>query len=79
MGATRHHAAARGFVPNVTYSSLDRSLFVGRQAELEQLRAAFQAAVAGDGVLVAMPGEPGIGKTTLCQQFMREVADLGGR
>jgi predicted ATPase len=36
--------------------------FVGRNAELQQLEAAFESAAAGAGALVAVLGEPGIGK-----------------
>ena len=38
---------------------------VGRVTQLEQLRAAYQAAAAGRGGIVCVTGEPGIGKTTL--------------
>src|SRR5690349_4178173 len=38
---------------------------VGRAHELAQLRAALVAAAAGDGRLILVSGEPGIGKTRL--------------
>src|SRR5579864_7353716 len=53
--------------------------FVGRQAELEHLKAAFQEAAAGQGALIMLVGEPGIGKTTLCEQLCRFVSGTGGR
>ncbi|MGH2718520.1 MAG: AAA family ATPase [Actinomycetota bacterium] len=43
---------------------------VGRAAELTQVGAALQQALAGECRLVMVGGEPGIGKTRLC----REVA-----
>jgi len=55
------------------------STFVGRLAELSQLRSAFEAAAAGHGAVVMVVGEPGIGKTALCDQFCRFVSDVGGK
>jgi predicted ATPase len=53
--------------------------FVGRQRELELLRAAFDHASAGHGSLVAVLGEPGIGKTTLCERAVDYASSRGGR
>jgi class 3 adenylate cyclase/tetratricopeptide (TPR) repeat protein len=39
--------------------------FVGREAELEQLRHALARAAAGNGQIVAIVGEPGVGKSRL--------------
>ena len=50
--------AARGLTP-----------FVGRQAELAALHAAMEQAEAGHGQVVAVIGEPGIGKTRLFHEF----------
>jgi predicted ATPase len=53
--------------------------FVGRENELRQLRAAFEAvAGGGDGRLVLLVGEPGIGKTAVCNQVARFVSASGG-
>lgn len=60
-------------------SSQYRRTFVGRQAELQQLRATFDAAMSGHGGLVALAGEPGIGKTALCERLTDYVAECGGR
>ena len=38
---------------------------VGREAELEQLRHALARAAAGHGQVVAIVGEPGVGKSRL--------------
>jgi Cdc6-like AAA superfamily ATPase/tetratricopeptide (TPR) repeat protein len=53
--------------------------FVGRTAELQQLRSAFASAAAGQGRLVMIAGEPGIGKTALCEQLADDVVGEGGQ
>jgi class 3 adenylate cyclase/tetratricopeptide (TPR) repeat protein len=53
--------------------------FVGREAELKQLQAAFDGALSGQGALVMVVGEPGIGKTTVTEQLLTYVAMRGGR
>jgi class 3 adenylate cyclase/tetratricopeptide (TPR) repeat protein len=50
--------AARGLTP-----------FVGRQAELATLHQALEQAEAGHGQVVAVIGEPGVGKTRLFHEF----------
>jgi class 3 adenylate cyclase/tetratricopeptide (TPR) repeat protein len=44
--------------------------FVGRQAEFEAIRQAHELAGAGHGQLVAVMGEPGVGKTRLFYEFL---------
>jgi predicted ATPase len=44
--------------------------FAGRQAELEAMRQAHELAGAGHGQLVAVIGEPGVGKTRLFYEFL---------
>jgi len=51
-------AAARGL-----------SRFVGRETELDQLRQALERARAGHGQVVAVVGEPGVGKSRLYWEF----------
>jgi DNA-binding CsgD family transcriptional regulator len=58
---------------------LQRAPFVGRHAELRQLQAAFAVARAGEGALLTVVGEPGIGKTALCEQLVLHVTTLGGQ
>jgi class 3 adenylate cyclase/tetratricopeptide (TPR) repeat protein len=53
-----HAAAARGF-----------TRFVGRDAEIEQLRRTLGLAQDGHGQLVAVVGEPGVGKSRLVYEF----------
>ena len=60
-GAARsrlHAAAARGL-----------TRFVGRDSEVDQLRGALERAHAGHGQVVAVVGEPGVGKSRLCWEF----------
>ncbi len=58
--------------------------FVGRERELEQLRAGLEATLAGRGQLFLISGEPGIGKTRLADQLgtiasSRDVRVVWGR
>src|SRR5262245_10168841 len=53
-----HVAAARGL-----------TRFVGRDAEIEQIRRALALAQEGRGQLVAIVGEPGVGKSRLVYEF----------
>ena len=55
-----HAAASRGLTG-----------FVGRDAEVEQLRQARELAEAGHGQVVAIVGEPGVGKSRLFWEFTR--------
>jgi putative protein kinase ArgK-like GTPase of G3E family len=45
---------------------------VGRKKELEELCSGFQMACSGQALVVCIGGEPGIGKSTLFQQFLAE-------
>ena len=63
----------------LTENPLYRRVFVGREAELRQLQSAFDAAASGQGSLTMVVGEPGIGKTALCEQLATYVALRGGR
>jgi predicted ATPase len=51
---------------------------VGRQVELAELRDGFESVVAGRGLFLCVTGEPGIGKTTLVEDFLAELAGDGG-
>jgi tetratricopeptide (TPR) repeat protein len=57
---------------------LYRQVFVGREIELNQLKTAFDNAISGDGSLSMVVGEPGIGKTSLCEQLATYVTMRGG-
>jgi archaellum biogenesis ATPase FlaH len=56
-----------------------RRVFVGREAELRQLQSAFDGAMSGQGALTMVVGEPGIGKTALCEQLATYVTLRGGK
>jgi DNA-binding SARP family transcriptional activator/tetratricopeptide (TPR) repeat protein len=69
LARTRLQAAAR--------RGLTR--FVGRRAELDQLRRAQQLAEARHGQLVALVGEMGVGKSRLVHEFVQSKALQGWR
>jgi predicted ATPase len=50
---------------------------VGRRDELAELHAGFAAAAAGRGRFLCVTGEPGIGKTTLVEDFLADLAAAG--
>ena len=56
-----------------------RRVFVGREPELKQLQSAFDGAMSGQGALMMVMGEPGIGKTALTEQLATYVTLRGGR
>ena len=47
---------------------------VGRERERTALRDAWESAARGRGVLISVSGEPGIGKTTLVEELLSELA-----
>lgn len=69
--------------PGRLQSRLDRSLargsspFIGREAELAQLGAALEKVRAGQGQIVSVVGEAGIGKSRLCYEFARLCGEAG--
>jgi DNA-binding CsgD family transcriptional regulator len=50
--------------------------FVARGAELDMMRSALSEARAGRPAIVAVEGEPGIGKTELLRRFLAEAPDV---
>lgn len=50
--------------------------FVGREHELSVLQEALPGALAGEGCVVGITGEPGVGKSRLCQEFLREQSEV---
>jgi tetratricopeptide (TPR) repeat protein len=65
--------------PPATYSPLYQRVFVGREAELNQLQSAFNSTISRQGSLMMVVGEPGIGKTALCEQLAAYVTSKGGK
>jgi DNA-binding CsgD family transcriptional regulator len=56
---------------------LAQGMLVGREKQLLDLRGALDAARTGQGRLVLVHGEAGIGKTRLCRQLVDEARDAG--
>jgi tetratricopeptide (TPR) repeat protein len=63
----------------MTENPLYRRVFVGREPELKQLQSAFDGAISGQGALMMVVGEPGIGKTALCEQISTYTTLRGGK
>ena len=59
--------------------SLAGGVFVGREGELDQMRAMLEDALAGQGRLLLLAGDPGIGKTRTAEQLATYAAVRGGR
>ena len=70
-----------GTVRSSLATSVSRGLtsFVGREAELAQLEAARQSAAQGHGRVMALVGEPGVGKSRLFHEFTRPEQMPGWR
>jgi len=64
LGGTRARSK-----PSRSVAPIERHT-VGRKRELAELRSAFDSAESGRGLLVCVAGEPGIGKTTLVEDFL---------
>ncbi|MCH7653866.1 MAG: AAA family ATPase [Chloroflexi bacterium] len=58
----------RGVQDANVLDSLAGGVFVGRQAEMGQLKAALEDTLGGKGRMVTLVGEPGIGKTRTAQE-----------
>lgn len=69
--------------PGSLSTRLDRSLaragspFIGREAEIGTLFAALDAVRAGQGQVLAVIGEAGIGKSRLCHEFLQACTEAG--
>ena len=61
------------------FSTRAKAPFVGRERELSQLVQLFQSAAEDTGSLAMVIGEPGIGKTFLCEQLAALIESMGGR
>ncbi|HEY2964405.1 MAG TPA: protein kinase [Pyrinomonadaceae bacterium] len=65
----------------IVYDSdlIDRSApsFVGREPEMRKLESLLQQAIEGTGRVVFITGEPGIGKTSLGDEFLRHTRRQG--
>jgi predicted ATPase len=52
---------------------------VGREPELRRLLVALDGVATGQGRVVLLAGEPGVGKTRLTQELMRQAGERGFR
>jgi predicted ATPase len=68
-------AAPSGSAPPTTRSRPT----VGREHEWRALRTGAEEAAAGHGLLLCVTGEPGLGKTTLVESFLEELAGSHNR
>ena len=55
------------------------SRFVGRDTETAQAARALQAAASGRGQVIAVVGEPGVGKSRVCHELAQRAAGAGQR
>jgi hypothetical protein len=53
------------------------SRFVGREAEMHVLETALERAIGGQGQVVGVVGEPGVGKSRLCLEFVERCRTRG--
>lgn len=72
QGAPSEGGSGRLVVP----ASTERKT-VGREKELAELRAGLVEVEGGRGLLLCVAGEPGIGKTTLVEDFLADVSASG--
>ena len=66
-------------VATIARGPLYQRTFVGRETELKQLQSAFDSATSGNGALMMVVGEPGIGKTAICEQLSTFATIRGGK
>jgi len=59
--------------------SMSGGVFVGRHREMDQLKATFEETLGGHGKMVALVGEPGIGKTHTAQELATYASMRGGQ
>jgi ABC-type oligopeptide transport system substrate-binding subunit/DNA-binding SARP family transcriptional activator len=58
---------------------MERGRLVGREREMAEARALWSQVLAGQGQVLLVSGEPGIGKTRLVRELVTHVKVLGGR
>src|SRR3990170_612536 len=80
--AARIAAKAKGgqvLISEATKAPLlvERTPFVGREAERAELRRCLDQVAGGRGALVMIGGEPGVGKTRLAEELMAEARQRG--
>jgi predicted ATPase len=63
--------------PGSQPAGMGRRPTVGRQLERAALRTGFEKAASSRGLILCVTGEPGLGKTTLVESFLEELAATG--
>jgi len=63
----------------VTQARTTVQTLVGRKREMAELKSAMDSAAAGQGRIVMLAGEPGIGKTRMAQELSTYAESLGAR
>jgi oligopeptide transport system substrate-binding protein len=58
---------------------IERGRLVGRERELQQAKGLWNSVLSGQGQMLLISGEPGIGKTRLVQELSAQVQISGGR
>jgi len=58
---------------------IERGRLVGRERELQEARALWNGALSGQGQMLLISGEPGIGKTRLVHELVTQAKVSGGR
>lgn len=72
-------AAAQATTAGRPLDRLAWSSFVGRETEMALLKRQIEAAVAGQGSIVLIAGEPGIGKTRLAEEAALQARLMGAQ
>ncbi len=75
----RSSASISDEAPRNPLDRLAGGVFVGRDDEMEQLRMAVDSAFSGNGQVILVSGEPGIGKTTLVSEVATYAAMRGAQ
>jgi predicted ATPase len=76
VGVVRHAAELPLAPGDGTATESASAVLVGRQSELSSLDCLLRKTVTGNGCMVFITGEPGIGKTALCNTFLDIVRCL---
>ena len=82
LGQDHGKRSSASISDEVARNPLDRlagGVFVGRDDEMEQLRLAVDSAFSGNGQVILVSGEPGIGKTTLVGEVATYAAMRGAQ
>lgn len=67
------------FVPLSALDRIARGRLIGREHELAEARAVWQRAASGEGCVLLISGEPGIGKTRFARELTAQARVTGGQ